>query len=144
MIDKLEFTQRLLFRAQNDLRSAEDLLKTERPATDVICFHCQQAAEKMLKAWVQWHDIQAPRTHNLTEILELCRRIDPAFGQLESIDVLTPYAVEVRYADDFYQPTLREAKIAAADAKRVERFVITKFQGLGVEAIKDFSDGPVG
>ena len=45
MIEELKHVQTLVFKARNDLRSAQDLMRTESPATDVVCFHCQQAAE---------------------------------------------------------------------------------------------------
>ena len=90
MTEKLEHVQRLVFKARNDLRSAQDLMQTPSPATDVVCFHCQQAVEKMPKAWLHWHEISVPRTHNLAEIVELCKRIDPASGSAGS------YAIRCR------------------------------------------------
>ncbi len=140
MIEKLEHIQRLVFKARNDLRSAQDLMQTASPATDVVCFHCQQAAEKMLKAWLHWHEITVPRTHNLAEIVELCERTDPAFSQLQGVEILTPYAVEVRYVDDFYFPPLGEALGAVELAEQAERFVLSRFEELGIDPIKNFLD----
>lgn len=42
MKGKLEYVRRLVLKARNDLRSAQDLMRTADPATDVICFHSQQ------------------------------------------------------------------------------------------------------
>ncbi len=37
-------------RAENDLKIGKDEMNTENPATDAVCFHMQQCAEKYLKA----------------------------------------------------------------------------------------------
>lgn len=72
------------------------------------------------------HEIIAPRTHNLSEILEICMRIDPAFAQLNDVEVMTPYAVEIRYSDDFYIPPMDEAKKALELAEQTEKFLLSK------------------
>ena len=138
MTDKNEHVQRLFFKAENDLRSAVALIRTDKPATDVICFHCQQAAEKILKAWLHWHEISSPRTHNLAELLEVCKRINPAFEQLDEVEVLTPYAVELRYAEDFYLPPMEETQEALKMTEKVQAFVRLRFEELGVNPIRDF------
>lgn len=138
MSEKLRHVQRLLYKADNDLRSARALIETEKPATDVICFHCQQAVEKILKAWLHWHDIPTPRTHNLSEILALCRRTDDDFARLQAVEALTPYAVELRYAEAFYVPSLEEARSALALAESAHAFVQGKFAAIGVAIPEDF------
>jgi len=39
-------------KADNDLKAGKDEFATERPATDTVCFHMQQCAEKYLKAFL--------------------------------------------------------------------------------------------
>lgn len=65
---------------------------------DVIGFHCQQAVEKCLKAFLVLHDIEPPRSHDL---LYLNTRYE-MIGGFSAIDDtilsrLNPYAVEHRY-----------------------------------------------
>src|SRR5690606_5263203 len=55
-----------------DLRSARILLEADPPLTDVVCFHSQQAAEKYLKSFLVYHDVEPPYTHSLTTLLSLC------------------------------------------------------------------------
>jgi len=43
-------------KAQHDLRSARRLFSDEPPILDTVAFHCQQAAEKGLKAFLTLHD----------------------------------------------------------------------------------------
>jgi HEPN domain-containing protein len=83
--------------ARLDLDTARYLLANPdllRPAL----FHCQQAAEKALKAYLVWHDIIFRRTHDLVELVNQCAAVEPSFGSLQvQANVLTPYAVDIRY-----------------------------------------------
>lgn len=35
-----EYASQWMLKAKSDLKIAEDELKTENPATDAVCFHC--------------------------------------------------------------------------------------------------------
>jgi HEPN domain-containing protein len=54
-----------------DYRVAEALAALAEPLDDAICFHCQQAAEKPLKALLVASDINPPRTHDLEALVDL-------------------------------------------------------------------------
>jgi HEPN domain-containing protein len=47
-----ELIKNWIAKAESDLKTAEDELSTEKPATDTICFHAQQCVEKYLKAYL--------------------------------------------------------------------------------------------
>ena len=64
-------TGRWVRKAEADLEGANDLAQAVRPYHDLICFHCQQSAEKYLKAFLQEHRVVFPRTHSLIELLEI-------------------------------------------------------------------------
>ena len=117
-------------KAENDLKTAKDELATENPATDTICFHAQQAVEKFLKAFLVFHNKPFRKTHNLAELLVLCSEIDEEFKNLpiEEISKLTYYAVDLRYAEEFYEPTLEEAQEAIKIAEKVKEFVLKKLK----------------
>lgn len=44
-----------LFKARHDLRSAKRLFTDEPPILDTAAYHCQQAAEKALKACTKFN-----------------------------------------------------------------------------------------
>jgi HEPN domain-containing protein len=48
--------QEWIKKAQNDLESAKILYREKGP-TDSLCFHCQQAVEKHLKAFLVFNHI---------------------------------------------------------------------------------------
>ena len=107
-------------KAEDDLLTVERELSFEDPVTQTICFHCQQAAEKYLKAFLVYHQIYFPKTHKITELLQLCAAIDSAFiDQLQDADNLTDYAVEIRYPDIWLEPSIAETKDAFEMAKNV-------------------------
>ena len=49
----------------------EVLDQSKPPLNDLICFHCQQSAEKYLKAFVQEFGLVVPATHILEDLLLL-------------------------------------------------------------------------
>ncbi|MDD5676303.1 MAG: HEPN domain-containing protein [Chitinivibrionales bacterium] len=118
-----------VLKAENDLTIAKDerFLKKDGIVTDGICFHCQQAAEKYLKAFLVFHSVDFEKTHNLEFLANLCKTISADFGSLE-FGNLTNYGISVRYPDDFYMPTLDEADEALKIAERIKSFVVNKIK----------------
>ncbi|MGC9070914.1 MAG: HEPN domain-containing protein, partial [Elusimicrobiales bacterium] len=122
-------------KAENDLKTAKDEMAVHNPATDTICFHAKQCVEKYLKAYLVFHQKYFRKTHNIAELIELCKEIDQDFNKLYDLKVenLTPYATEIRYPEDFYFPSEDEAKEAIEIAEKVRSFVIEKLKQEGLE-----------
>ena len=123
---KADLVQGWLEKARRDLQAALRELNNPDPLTDIICFHAQQAAEKYLKAYLLWADIEFPKTHVLEQLILLAGRKDPDFLDLkDKVSLLTPYAVETRYPE-FEEPLLDDAKEAVRVAEKVREFVLRK------------------
>src|SRR5260370_25198325 len=91
-------TAQWVLKAEDDIESARTLAAVARPKRDVACFHCQQAAEKYLKALLQEMSLAVPRTHELEDLLDLLLPVDASLASLRrSLRSLTPYAVNFRY-----------------------------------------------
>jgi len=120
-------------KAENDLKIGKDEMLTENPATDAICFHMQQCAEKYLKAYLILHGKEIRRTHDIAEFIQLCSEIDEEFKELFRTGTveLTDYAVEVRYGEEIYFPTIEETKEAIGIAQKVREFVLKKLKEQG-------------
>uniref|UniRef100_A0A7V5XH28 HEPN domain-containing protein n=1 Tax=Thermodesulfobacterium geofontis TaxID=1295609 RepID=A0A7V5XH28_9BACT len=126
-----EEAKKWLIKAINDYKSAQKLLSQseEEIITDTACFHCQQAVEKMLKAFLINHDIEFGRTHSIEYLIKLCSKVDKEFEKLYEItEGLTEYAVDVRYPEEFYIPSVEEAKEALNAATKVKEFVLRKLK----------------
>lgn len=87
--------------AHMDLSSAEFLLGMRPVPVEIICYHCEQAAEKFLKAALIYHGVEAPKTHDLVLLCKLCVQLDQRWAQMIDACVgLSPYGVQVRYPSD--------------------------------------------
>ena len=71
MADKKELIAEWLKKAQHDIGTAELLLAQKQEYTDTICYHCQQAVEKYLKAYLVNLNIPFKKVHDLDYLLNL-------------------------------------------------------------------------
>ena len=84
--------------AEMDLGSAEHLLNMHPTPMEVVCYHCQQSAEKYLKGYLVLHGNNPPRTHDLDELCKLCLDTHDGFGKIaDQCSDLTAYGVQTRY-----------------------------------------------
>jgi len=100
------------------------LLKDMRPQHyEVICFHCQQAAEKYIKGFLISKDQMPPKTHDLDHLCHLCAEHEQIFlDLLPQCLYLTRFAVQPRYP--------KEMPITSTDVKQAIQYTLE---------IKDFS-----
>jgi HEPN domain-containing protein len=119
-----EILQQWLHKGNDDLRSAEYLSTMHHPTPDeVICHLCQQSAEKFLKGFLFFHDIEPPKIHDLNELLGMCVKHDCHFSILApKMHILTTYAVIPRYPNEL-GITGEDMKTAILYAKDVQEFV---------------------
>ncbi len=121
-----ELTEEWLFKAEEDIYSADLLLHGgEAPVPDYACFHCQQCAEKYLKAYLQEHQVEFKRKHDLLPLLRLRLSLDKEFQTIKK-DLLTfdRYSVIVRYPGIHIDVKTAEAALKAAG--RIRKFVRNK------------------
>ena len=124
MDDKQMTIARWLTKAARDLQTAKTMLQVTDVPSDVVCFHCQQCAEKSLKAFLVSVEQDFPKTHDLPKLLQLCIAHDDGFSALEADAVsLADYAVEVRYVEDWRDIPIKEASEAVQSAEKVMGFV---------------------
>jgi HEPN domain-containing protein len=88
-----------LEKALADAGTAEREAKVQQdPNWDAVCFHAQQAVEKLLKALLQQQDVVFPKTHDLGDLLERLLLTFPQLTTLkDSLEWLTTFAIQVRY-----------------------------------------------
>jgi len=125
-----------LQKAENDFQGALDLSRRrKRPLPDLVCFHCQQAVEKYMKALLVYNEIGFPKTHDLLMLLTL---IQPANPQLtlhrEWFEILNPYSVQFRYPGD--QTNNDEARLAIKTVKKIRKLLLNLFPPALTQKIK--------
>ena len=124
MSEEIEIARQWLAKARNDLLNADNNLKSEEVPFDTVCFHCQQAAEKLLKAYLVGNGQLYPITHDLFLILERVLPLNSDAQKLrDALAILIPYAVEIRYPDDWYMPSEEDAREARDAANQVLKWL---------------------
>jgi len=123
----LELVKDWLTRAHQDLRAALILAAAEDAPLDVAIYHCQQAGEKAVKAYLQWRDDPFAKTHNLRALVIQAATLEKGFDALERpADILTPYVSAFRYPGgaDESMPTREEFDEALKHAQTIYDFVL--------------------
>lgn len=93
-----ERARAFLARADADLAAVRALEQLDDVPDEIVGFHGQQAAEKLLKAVLAANGIDFPRTHSLRFLLDLLD--DHALApppDLHSVAELYPFGVQLRY-----------------------------------------------
>jgi HEPN domain-containing protein len=127
--EKLSIVKLWFKKADSDLKTMENNLKSEDPPTDTICFHAQQAIEKHVKGALIYFGKHISKTHDLVNLLTLITEHIPELESLEDeFHEITRYGVEVRYPDIFYEPSLKEAEKAYEIAIKVKKIVLNKIK----------------
>ncbi|MDP1605095.1 MAG: HEPN domain-containing protein [Rhodocyclaceae bacterium] len=100
MNSSTDYAAALLGKARDDGYVVRRMSADAAAPNWVIGFHAQQAVEKSIKSVLTRHEIEFPRTHNLTMLIELLRlhaiTLPPDADDLAR---LTPFGVALRYDD---------------------------------------------
>ena len=124
MSEEIEIARQWAVKAANDLLNADNNLKSELIPFDTVCFHCQQAAEKFLKAFLVGKGEAYPITHDLLLILEKILPLNSDAENLrDALAILMPYAVEIRYPNDWHMPSEEDAKEARDAVNKVRQWL---------------------
>ena len=112
-------TREWIKKAEGDFLAATALARRRKiPLHDQVYFHCQQSAEKYLKARLEEADIFSPKTHDLKKLLNLVLPVEPLWSALlPALVRLNQYAVEIRYPG--HEATKEEVRKALADCKAI-------------------------
>ena len=76
-----ELVRDWLTRASHDLQAARTLAAGKEPLLDMAIYHCQQAAEKAVKGWLQSQDNPFPKTHDIEDLVAQAAKLYGDFKQ---------------------------------------------------------------
>ena len=118
-------TREWVKKAEEDYLAALALSRRRKtPLHNTVCFHCQQCAEKYLKARIEEAGIRIPKTHDLEVLLNALLPIEPLWAALrKALQNLTDFAVDFRYPGT--AATKQDARTALRDCKAVRAEVMT-------------------
>lgn len=102
----MQETEQWLDMADMDMGVAKHLMEHYYPKPyEIICYHCQQAAEKAIKALIVQNGCKGgmPKIHDLSFLLgQIKNDIKIEEKYYDYADILTPYGVSVRYPNELF------------------------------------------
>ena len=113
-----------------DYVTANHLDKTLYPKPmEIICYHCQQCAEKYLKALTEYLGKEIEKTHDLGNLATtISETLEVPQNVLVSCAKLTQYGVKIRYPQEF-KMSENHVKAAIADMENVRTWCKEQIQG---------------
>jgi len=113
-----------ILKGQNDLETAGILLREKGP-TDTLCFHCQQAVEKFLKAYAVFSGTRFEKIHDLWKLAKLAGKTNRKIIEFEKeLKSLNAYYIESRYPSDAAAYSRKECKEALRDANEITQYIL--------------------
>lgn len=129
-MDNLVSAQEWIRIAEMDFKSAEYLVKMYPVPIEIICFLCQQAAEKYLKSYLVLRKKTPPKIHDLNELCKLCIKLSEQFRVVaDHCSELTVYGVQPRYPMEMMLEE-QDMQYALTGAKAIQEFVLSLVQEL--------------
>ena len=119
--------------ADKDLYASKILLKDDYPLTNIVAFHCQQAIEKYLKAFLIENDVPLTKIHDLIKLNGLIKEIKDLGIDRKKLLVIDELYVESRYPGDIGliadgMPTNEQAKEFIEFAQEVKTIINTELK----------------
>lgn len=110
-------------KAEDDYRAAAALKRRRaKPLYDAVCFHCQQCAEKYLKAYLVSQGVAPAKIHDLEALVREGMAHDVRLSVFVAASArLAQYAVIFRYPGR--SAAEADATEAMADVRRIRRAI---------------------
>ncbi len=99
-MNDLEKARTLIRAAERDISALRGMDDADVFADEIFGFHVQQAAEKLLKAWLDLLGEVYPLTHDLDLLLDLLQKRASDTARFRNLVEFVPYAVQFRYDID--------------------------------------------
>ncbi|MEK7482583.1 MAG: HEPN domain-containing protein [Patescibacteria group bacterium] len=126
--DEARLVNEWLIKGQNDLKAARILYREKGPS-DTLCFHCHQATEKYLKAYLVFQKIHFEKIHHLWQLAKICAQKDKDFLKFEeTFKSLDAYYIESRYPSEVSVYPREESKKTLALADELTQFIAQKIK----------------
>ncbi len=120
--------------AEDDLRLGLCAVKLKSNVPyRLIAYHAQQCAEKYLKAYLVYRNVDFPYTHSIGALLKLCSKYASWVKELADADHLSPYAITARYPGQDEPVAKSDAQKAIELAKEVRWQVRADLKDLGLD-----------
>lgn len=114
-------------KATDDELSIKDILNDREGSPNTVCFLCQQMAEKYLKGYLVFYNIEFPKIHQLDKLINLCKKEDKQFEKLrKEAELLSEFYISARYPGDYTIFSFIDAEKAYKAASRIKEFILDR------------------
>lgn len=129
MNSKFEEIEQWIVKGDHDLGTAKITYLHIPEFLDTVTFHCQQAVEKYLKAYLIYLSITFKFSQDLVCLIDLITQKDIDFNAFyDTISELQGYAIEVRYPNETIFLSNEKVEKAILIAKEIRNLISTKMQ----------------
>jgi len=133
MSEQVNEIKQWIVKGDHDLGTAKVTYLHIPEYLDTVTFHCQQAVEKYLKAYLLFHSVSFKFTHDLVYLLDLITPKDTDFEMYyDSVSELQGYAVEIRYPNESIYLSNEKVETAILIAKTI-RDIVTQKMSLTID-----------
>lgn len=127
MSKQIDEIKKWIIKGDHDLGTAKVTYLYIPEYLDTVTFHCQQAVEKYLNAYLIFISITFKFSHDLIYLLDIITQKDSDFVSFyDTISELQGYAVEVRYPNETIFLSNEKVEKAMMIAKKVRVLVVRK------------------
>ena len=127
MSGKVHEIKRWIIKGDHDLGTAKITYLHNPEYLDTVTFHCQQAVEKYLKAYLIFQSTTFRYSHDLIYLLDMITQKDSDFNNLyDTVSELQGFAIEIRYPNETIFLSNDIVEKAMIIAKNVRELVIIK------------------
>jgi HEPN domain-containing protein len=114
--------------AGKDLDAAEVIYGNDYSLTNIVAFHCQQAIEKYLKAYLIEKDVHFIKTHDLIKLNGLVKGIKDLGIDEKKLVIINEVYIESRYPGELGLlpggiPTNKQAEEFIGYAKEIKTII---------------------
>ncbi len=127
MSEKVDEIKQWIIKGDHDLGTAKITYLYIPEYLDTITFHCQQAVEKYLKAYLIYQSTVFRFSHDLIYLLDLITQKDSDFeNYYDTVSELQGYAIEIRYPNETIYLSNKKVEKAIVITKNVRELVTQK------------------
>ena len=126
-MDRLDEVREWLKFSDNDMAAVLQLSSFHPPQIEIICYLCQQSAEKALKAFWVYSGMKPQRTHDMELLRAECEQHEIRFSQIaEECFRLNDYSSQPRYPSgiELLEPDMELAKKDSAKISELVKSVM--------------------
>jgi HEPN domain-containing protein len=122
-MDKYDEVREWITYSDNDMTAVKQLSTFHPPQIEIICYLCQQSAEKVLKAFLVCSERRPPRTHDLRLLRDECEKFNARFLCLiDECARLNDYSSQPRYPSGL-ELVESDMDLAIQDSAKISEFV---------------------